>query len=260
MKKFIYFLTTTCFLPVASYAAEVDSRPDLDRFGVGRYNALKTVMEAESIVKGHSDFDDFLEESRKTVESYGQQENIGYRLLHRHGNLHDDHKMIESFGVLDGDVAIITQETTGASSVPYAPASWFVQDDQVFSFEFSTDPLVLKVKEYLQTVPLLQNLHELMASYDLQSALAPAILSRAQYEPFKPRFAEGYEWVEQTIATDDDLFRNVLTLKHLSEEEKESYVKTSYAFVSLSGNCPISWCDPTQVPHEPLSAPKHLWR
>jgi hypothetical protein len=244
MKKSIYFLTTTCFFPIASYAAEVYSRPsmDLDRFDIGRYNALKAIEEAHSIVKSHRDFDDFLEESKKAVEAYEQQENMGYRLLHRHGNLHADHKMIESFGPVDGDVAIITQETQiSATSMPFAPASWFVEGDDVFAFEFSNDPLVLQVKEYLQTVSLLQSLNELMDSYELKGALATAIVSRAQYEPLKPRFADGYEWVEQTIHG-NDAFRNVLSLRKLTESKSVSYVPTTYSFTSLPGAaCARRW-------------------
>jgi hypothetical protein len=183
--NFKTFLAVCTFLYTFETYAEIEiidlenSEVSLSRFSYKTYNQLKDVEEANDTLLRYTSFCNFLEEAKTLADKYEVSNFFGIRLGHKHTSLTHNEVMVDNYEIWEGHQSLITRPIELTELEAATHASWILGKNGYEAFEYSHDPNVKKSFQTLVNIPeLFVDFYNLTKTYNLQSLLGPAILTR----------------------------------------------------------------------------------
>lgn len=166
---------------VPGWATEVD----LKGLDVRSYNSLSMSHDADKVLKENGNLPQFLEEALPIAQRYGLENEIGFRLAHKHHDLDESKGMVERFQRIKGIPAFVTTIEEMGEGSEAVPASWIYSSHGLKVFEYSADPNVANIVEKLSNLPgFWKELERLTKRLGLLEIVAPAVLNKENFKYF----------------------------------------------------------------------------
>jgi hypothetical protein len=188
------------------------------------YNSFPEVEIASQELDKNGNLQAFLTEARDIAISKGLESHIGVRLIHRHFEVEDDERMVETLVIgEEGKMTLVTQPEKETDAVP---ASWVRTASGWEAFEYSRDKRVkdMVVSSIVSLQEVALEINALSEKYGLTHLLAVSILAR--------------EW---TVGLPDDIMflersylsptkQSIVTVESAAEETFASSIITAWEF------------------------------
>ncbi|HCI49187.1 MAG: hypothetical protein A2977_02785 [Alphaproteobacteria bacterium RIFCSPLOWO2_01_FULL_45_8] len=232
MRKFLFLCTL--LLSFSGFSALLLQEVDLV-YHNQCYNKLPSVKEADQNLEARSDFQNFLKKAGEVANSYGLQDYLGLRLIHRHFDLRPSQVMVEIFDQYENTPSLITTPSSmeRAHEKGAVPSSWIFTDSNPMLFETSTDDGARKGLEKLRNVPNFWNeMAVLIKKNNFQDLVALAILKRESLIPLSTEqiyMERNYGRLESSIVQLEN-----------REGVVDQSIRTSWAFDETDGVCMCS--------------------
>jgi hypothetical protein len=211
------------------------------------YNNLPPVEDSDRFL--HEQKEKFLDFKNKfyiILTTYGLQDSVGLRLIHKHFKLSDavgesQEVMSECFKHIDGEPSLVTLPLR-LGSVAFAgscPASWlFTKDDSTnYPFEFSNDNAVKTTREKISRTPnFMRDVRDLIIEYQFTELFSLAILKR---DAMSAVDGSQHDLIERSSLQDG----SVIQFVKKTDPDLQKAIQTSWAFGPKTVGCtPSSYC------------------
>ncbi len=188
MLKFTQRATLIIILTITfstrAYSTEQLIPEDYNQFSSATYNALPAVEDADVMVKANGNLSNLLNATKNLVEEYAPEllNYLGFRLIHKHILIEDNHAMVERCKEIDRSPAFITSSQQLLSEKDVYPASWLSSKQGALVFEYAIDQEVMKGFSLLMhNRQLIEGIFTTLTELNLENLLAPALLKREQH-------------------------------------------------------------------------------
>jgi hypothetical protein len=229
----------TIMLIVLSSPAFSSDMFDIDYFNMAsykkQYNELtEDVEERRDALKkkineeNYSRFKAFRASAEELITRYNLQDYIGFRLIHRHFEVEENHVMSEQKNSGTGSLVTIAQDKEEAKASGAVPASWiFGKGGETHLFEVSNDPDVIEGNTLLKRAPsFITEIKELTLSYEMQDFLALAILKRQSLTA-----SHHQVYIENNVLDENTkLGASIVTVGTIDPSQKAIFTTTSWGF------------------------------
>lgn len=245
-KIYLYLFISALSFTKLTLATELMISDEFQSFSKSIYNNLSSVEEAREQLYQNGNLQPFLSEVKSVIEAVPELINyFGFRLLHNHSTLDEEEIMLETCEEFeDHKLALITSPTKFNKDEHY-PASWILNNNRSYAFEYSTDESVKEgLKILTSALSVIPRIAELENKYNLQALLAPALIARKGFQ------SENKHAIFVESTQTEPTFKSIVTQEYSDMSDRNDLIQTSWAvnpnLITL-GCVRESYCQP--MPH-----------